>query len=169
MEAKIQVLVGPIAAGKSSYCKNAARKGYITVNDDAVINLVHGGDYTLYDKSLKILYKSIENNIIGIALAMNRTVVVDRGLNVSVHGRRRWLALAKSFDVPCEAIVFKKEKPSIHAKRRYNSDSRGHTYEYWLKAAQFHNSIFDKPSRLEEGFAAIHKISWKEIMGGKVI
>jgi dephospho-CoA kinase len=77
---KIQVLVGMIASGKSTYAKNAARRGVICVNDDAVVNLVHADDYTLYDKSLKILYKSIENHIISMALAMSRTVLVDRGL-----------------------------------------------------------------------------------------
>jgi len=53
---KIQILVGMIASGKSTYSKHAARLGFIVVNDDAIVNAVHGEDYTLYDKKLKLLW-----------------------------------------------------------------------------------------------------------------
>jgi len=168
MMPKLQVLVGMIASGKSTYCKNAARAGALCVNDDAIVNMLHGDDYTLYDKALKVLYKTVENQVIGTALALGRTVIVDRGLNVSVTGRKRWLALARSFDVPCEALLFKNEGPSVHARRRADNDLRGHDYAYWLKVANTHNALFIAPS-LEEGFEAIHPVSWQEIGEGKVI
>jgi predicted kinase len=165
---KLQVLVGPIASGKSTYARAAAKSGVICMNDDAIVNMLHADDYTLYDKSLKVLYKSVENHIIGTALAMQRVVMVDRGLNVSVRGRKRWIALANSFDVPCEAIVFKNEGPEVHAQRRAHMDSRGHTFEYWLRVANRHQSEYVEPT-LEEGFSAIHTISFDEIQEGKVI
>ena len=165
---KLQVLVGMIASGKSTYAKHAARRGVICLNDDAVVNLLHADDYTLYDKGLKLLYKTVENHIIGTALAMRRTVIVDRGLNVSVWGRRRWLALAKSFDVPCEALVFKNEGPHVHARRRADSDSRGHDLAYWLDVAQAHHDSYSTPTKAE-GFDNIHSITWEEIKEGKVI
>ncbi len=77
--AKIQVLVGMIAAGKSSYCRNAARTGIICMNDDVIVNMLHGDDYTLYNKQLKAFYKSIDNHIVVSALLMDRTIIVDRG------------------------------------------------------------------------------------------
>jgi predicted kinase len=168
MKAKIQCLVGMIASGKSTYARNAARQGVICMNDDAIVNMLHADDYTLYDKSLKVLYKSIENQIIGTALAMKRPVLVDRGLNVSVEGRKRWLALAKSFDVSCEAIVFKNEGPEVHAKRRTKSDARGHDYGYWLGVASMHYAAYVEPE-LSEGFSKVHYISFEEIQQGKVI
>lgn len=165
---KLQVLVGPIASGKSTYARSAAKNSVICMNDDAIVNMLHADDYTLYDKRLKVLYKSIENHIIGTALAMDRIVMVDRGLNVSVRGRKRWIALANSFDVPCEAIVFKNEGPEVHAQRRTHSDSRGHPFEYWLRVAKRHQSEYKEPT-VEEGFSAIHFISFDEIQEGKVI
>jgi len=165
---KLQVLVGMIASGKSTYARNAARQGALCMNDDAIVNMLHADDYTLYKKELKILYKSVENHVIGTGLAMNKVVLVDRGLNVSLRGRQRWLALAKSFDVPCEAIVFKNDGPETHARRRANADARGHPFEYWLRVAERHNSLYIVPT-VEEGFDAVHHISFDEIQSGKVV
>lgn len=164
---KLSILVGPIASAKSTYAQNAAKAGYLCLNDDSIVNMVHADNYTLYDKNLKILYKTIENQIISMGLALNRPVLIDRGLNSNVNGRNRWLALAKSFDVPCEAVVFKNEGPEVHAKRRAEHDSRGHSYEYWLKVATFHQTNYVEPS-LEEGFDKIYYISFEEVKSGKV-
>lgn len=165
---KIQVLVGMIASGKSTYAKNAAKTGVLCVNDDAIVNMLHADDYTLYDTKLKTLYKSLENQVIGTVLSMGRTVLVDRGLNCSAEGRERWLALAKSFDVPCEAILFSNDGPAVHAKRRTESDSRGHDYSYWFRVANVHHAAFKVPL-VEEGFSKVHLISFGEIQQGKVI
>jgi predicted kinase len=168
MSGKMQVLCGMIASGKSSYCKNAALQGGIIMNDDAIVNLLHAGNYSLYDKSLKILYKTTDNHIIGMALAMNKTVLVDRGLNIDAAGRRRWVALAKSFDVPVEALCFVNEGPEIHAQRRFNSESRGHSLDYWTKVAMFHNAKYQEPSK-EEGFDEIHYINFSMISDGHTV
>lgn len=159
---KVQVLCGMIASGKSTYCQNVAKTGAICVNDDAIINMVHSDNYALYDKNLKILYKSIENQAIVTALALGRTVVIDRGLNCNPSGRKRWIALAKSLDVCCEAVAFKNEGPLVHANRRNNSDSRGRDLDYWLRVANIHNAEYVEPST-EEGFDSVRHITWEEI------
>lgn len=164
---KIQVLCGMIASGKSTYSKNATKAGALCVNDDAIVNMLHADQYTLYNKELKLLYKSIENHAISNGLALGRTIIIDRGLNISIRGRKRWIALAQSFDVPCEAIIFQNEGPIAHAQRRSLSDARGHSYEYWLNVANDHNDIFVEPS-LDEGFDFIHYITFDEIKKGKV-
>lgn len=164
---KIQVLVGMVASGKSSYCRNAAKQGVICMNDDAIVNMLHGENYTLYDPKLKLLYKSIENHVIATSLAMGRIVAVDRGLNIDARGRARWVSLAKSFDVPCEAILFHKDTPEIHAKRRTQSDARNRTYDYWLSVARNHSARHVEPTT-EEGFTAIHYVSFEDIQAGKV-
>lgn len=165
---KLQVLVGMIASGKSTYARSAAKKGVICMNDDAIVNMLHADDYTLYNKELKVLYKSIENHVIGTGLAMNKIVLVDRGLNVSINGRRRWLALANSFDVICEAIVLQNEGPEVHARRRFETDSRGHPYAYWERVAKIHDSLWAKPT-VEEGFSAVHEITFDDIKQGRLI
>ena len=119
-------------------------------------------------RNSELLYKSVENTIISMALVYNRPVLVDRGLNVSLRGRKRWLALAKSFDVPCEAIVLEKAPAKIHAERRYKSDNRCRTYDYWLEVAQVHESLYVEPT-IEEGFNKVHHLLWEDIAKGKVI
>lgn len=165
---KIQILIGPIASGKSTYCKNAAKHGVLSMNDDAVINLLHANDYTLYDKDLKKLYKSIETSIVSLGLCSGRVMIIDRGVNVSRNSRKRWIELAKSYDVPCSAIVFPKESPEVHAERRAKNDGRGYGYEYWLEVAKKHDSVYNEPC-MEEGFDLIDKISFKYILDGWVM
>jgi len=162
------LLCGMVASGKSSYCRNAARDGWVVINDDAIVNMLHAGDYTLYDKKLKILYKTLENSAVCTALAMGKSVLVDRGLNISPRGRSRWLSLARSFDIPCEALVFENEGPTVHAHRRAETDSRGHPLEYWIRVAETHNSIYSVPT-IEEGFSAVHTISFKDVQAGRIL
>lgn len=164
---KLQILIGMIASGKSSYCRNAAKNGVICMNDDAIVNMLHGDDYTLYSKELKTFYKSIENHIAATALLIGRSIVVDRGLSNTIRARRRWIALAKSFDIPCEAIVFKKEEPEVHARRRFESDPRGYDYDYWFRVATEHSKNYESPS-LVEGFDNIHNVSFSDIKLGKI-
>jgi predicted kinase len=165
MAGKMQVLVGMIASGKSSYARNAARCGALVVNDDAIVNLVHGGEYTLYDQNLKVLYKSIESHIVNMASALNRKVLVDRGLNVSVKARQRWVSLARSLDMSCVAMVFENEGPEVHAKRRTDHDARGLAYEYWLKVASLHHAAWEVPTQ-EEGFDAVDHVSFDMVSRG---
>ena len=128
--------------------------GAIVVNDDAIVTMLHGGDYTLYNKQLKPLYKSIEDHIIHLGVISGKDVIVDRGLNISIDGRRRFIALAKSLDVKIRAVVFTRESPEIHAKRRFDHDNRGRPYEYWLEAAKHHDAVYQYPTK-EEGFDEI--------------
>lgn len=157
--AKLQLLIAMVASGKSFYATKAAKTGIICLNDDAIVSMLHGGNYTDYDKQLKTLYKAVEHTIIDMAIAMNRTVLIDRGLNISRKARKRFLAIADSLDVECEALWFENEGPEIHAKRRFESDNRNHTFEYWLKVSEYHNSQWEEPG-LEEGFSKITKLDW---------
>lgn len=152
--AKIIVLVGQIASGKSTYSRMLAQRGCVIVNDDAIVSAVHGGDYALYNKSFKPLYKSVENHIAATALAMKRNVVVDRGVNIRRDSRARWVSLAKSFDVECEAVVFPMETPIIHAYRRFTHDPRGHDVIYWHQVARSHADDYVEPDATE-GFSTI--------------
>jgi predicted kinase len=150
----IVLLVGCISSGKSTWSRKRASEGWITINDDNIITLLHGGDYTLYNKALKPFYKSIESHILHMAVAMGLNVIVDKGVNISRRARSRWIALAKSLDTPIEARVFPKFSPEIHAKKRFESDARGKSYKDWLEAAQKHEKEYEIPT-VKEGFTRI--------------
>lgn len=157
----IEVLCGMIASYKSTWAKKRAKEGWIIINDDSLVNAVHGGNYTLYSKALKPLYKSIEDHILHTAIAMGKDVVIDRGLDISTGSRKRWVAIAKSLDTPIQAIVFKVETPEIHAERRVKSDARGYDYQYWLDVARAHFTRWDDPTE-SEGFDEVWHMSAEE-------
>lgn len=152
----IYVLVGPIASGKSTYCKRKAQEGALIVNDDSIVNALHADQYGAYDKDLKPLYKSLEMSIIAYAVAVNRDVVVDRP-SYKRTTRRRYIEMAHSIDAEVTAIIFENFGPEVHAKRRFESDSRGYTYEGWLRVAKEHESLRE-PVDVHEGFDHIEYI-----------
>jgi predicted kinase len=157
----IELLCSTISSGKSTYANQKAEDGYIIINDDAIVNAVHGGNYKLYNKELKPLYKSIEDHILHTAVAMNKNVIIDRGVNTTIKSRKRWVALANCLDTDIVAIRFPIWEPEVHAKLRTYSDSRGHDYEYWLMVANKHLKDWQEPT-IEEGFKQIKIYEWKD-------
>jgi len=127
----IEILIGTIASGKSSYCNKRAEQGAIIINDDA---------YSISD--------------IQSAIKLGKDVVIDKALSLTSKSRKRWIGVANSFDVPVQATVFKFALPYEHARRRYNSDNRGLDFVHWWNVALQHSSIYEEP-RLEEGFDLI--------------
>jgi predicted kinase len=167
MTQHVQILVGPVASGKSTYSRNAAQRGMVIVNDDAIVMAIHAGHYQLYDQSAKPLYKAVENTILQTAVALGRSVVVDRGTNNRPDSRRRWIGLAHSLDLPVVAVVFPDEGPEVHARRRFESDGRGASYEEWLKVAQHHADVGEPVNFYsDEGFDEVVTVQWPDVQNG---
>lgn len=151
----IKVLIGNIAAGKSTFCKKEAKQGSIIVNDDSIVMAVHGGNYKLYKEELKPLYKAVENQIIISAITLGKDVLIDRALNLQPKARRRFIGLAHSLDTKVSAIIFPFQLPTEHAYRRVTKDDRGLSYETWLEVAHKLNDQYVRPTK-EEGFDEIY-------------
>lgn len=154
----VEILVGPIASGKSTYARQRAQDGAIVVNDDAIVLAVHGGDYSLYDPQLKPLYKAVEIAIATTALAMGRDVVIDRGCNMTIESRRRWVGLAHSFDAVAEAVIFPFTDSLTNAQRRMAHDSRGITGEDWMRVYHEQEQEYQPPTTAE-GFDRVQDIA----------
>lgn len=150
----MEILVGPIASGKSSYCKSKAKQDYLIVNDDAIVNMLHAEIYTKYSKELKPLYKQIENTIIYTGFSLNRSIIIDRP-NFKRETRIRYINIARSIGIKnIYCIRFKDEGLEEHSSRRFNSDSRGYSKEYWESVYRYQKSKFEEPS-LSEGYKEI--------------
>ncbi len=149
----MEVLIGMIASGKSTYCQKRAAQGAIIVNDDAITMAFHGGDQKLYSVGLKPLYKAIEHTAITMAITMGRDVIVDRPCMERLT-RARYLGIGRAFDTEIRAILFPMQEPSAHARRRADHNSRGHTYEQWLKVANKQFADYRAPTK-DEGFDLI--------------
>lgn len=149
----VEILIGMTASGKSSYATKRAKAGAITINDDAIVKVLHGGDYLLYSKGLKPLYKHVEMAILSMAVSFGRPVVIDRPCLKKLT-RARYIGIARSFDVPVRAVLFPMRTPSQHAQWRVDNDPRGHSYDQWLRVAEQQFEEYEAPS-LDEGFENI--------------
>lgn len=154
----IELLCGMIASGKSTYSKRRAREGAVIVNDDSIVMAVHAGQYDLYDESFKPIYKGIETNMVMLALAAGKDVVIDRPCE-SAKTRQRYVSLGHAFGVEVVCVVFDKDTAAVHAIRRFESDARGMSLETWLFVAESHERLFEHPSQ-EEGFDRLIYHHW---------
>jgi len=149
------ILVGTIASGKSTYAKEKAQEGFLVLNDDSIVTMLHGGNYNLYEKKLKPIYKSIENSIVSSVLSAGRDIIIDRGVNITRKSRKRWIGIASAFDVESHAIVFPFKELEVHVEQRMK-DPRGLSYEEWMEAVRRHIKEYEVPF-VEEGFK---KVKW---------
>lgn len=147
---RMEILVGPIASGKSTYARSKAAAGALVVCDDDIIIAVHGGDYGMYHETFKPLYCNIEAAIITHAAMIHRTVIIDTGGRTRSK-RARFAALGRSLGFEVGVILFPWASASEHARRRMASDPRGMTYDDWLRVALAHERQFQPVDPVVEG------------------
>jgi predicted kinase len=158
--AKVEVLAGMISSGKSTYAAQRAEDGAIVINGDAIVLAVHGGDYSLYDDSIKSLYKTVGLAIFSHAAALGRDVVVDQTC-LTRKTRATWVNLARQFGLDSVVVEFEQFEPDIHARRRMSADSRGYTYEQWKSVAQRHHEEYE-PVLKNEGYDSYELKEWND-------
>lgn len=155
----LYVLVGNVASGKSTYCREVAGqlgRSNIIVNDDAIVAALHGGITNTYYPNLRALYKSVQREAIVTGLLLGCNVFVD-STNVTVRRRHKLIELARDCGARAGAVVFARLAPQQHAERRFKHDSRGYTLESWLKVAELCESEYE-PVTNGEGFRDIVNI-----------
>lgn len=145
-----ELLIGPPACGKSTFSAQRAQQGALITNDDATVTALHGGDYKLYNRKLKKLYKAHELLTMTMGAAIGADVVIDR-TNMTRAMRARYVSFAKSIDVPIVAITFTIADAAEHARRRAKHDGRGYEQGYWHRVCAEMLAAYEPP-RLDEGF-----------------
>lgn len=133
----IQVLIGMIGSGKTTYARERAKQGAIVVCHDSLTESLHA-EYR-YEQGLREFYRDIEAFIVKRAVREWRRVVIDR-THLTRESRQRWVELARSLHVEIEAVVFPGLGAETHARNRFNSDARGRTFETWLGVARHHEA-----------------------------
>lgn len=165
---KLEVLVGMIGSGKSSYALRRADEGALVVCHDELTQMLHGGAYR-YEQGLRGCYRQMEERLAACALYEGRDVVIDR-THLTRESRKRWLdfrrervAVMNSFrddPAPVElsivAVAFPISSPEDHAMRRYLGGHRGRSHAEWLRVARHHAAQADaEPLSDDEGFDEI--------------
>jgi predicted kinase len=161
---KLEVLVGMICSNKSVYARKRADAGALVVCHDSLTQGLHGGAYR-YEQGLRECYRRMEEDIAEAALDAGRDVIVDR-THLTMESRKRWIEFAGHYDILVNfgrgpmtkviAVVFPVEAPEVHARRRFEADPRGRSYDEWLSVARHHHEQWQaNPLNLSEGFAEI--------------
>lgn len=146
----IDILYGPIASGKSTYASYKAQTGAIVANDDAIITAIHGGDYGLYDKELKPIYKAAKTAIIVHAVDAGKDVVVD-ATHLRLNTRYKIVQLATTLGASCRIVVFRDGVflGADDGRRRYKADPRGYSLASWIMTGKRHAQIVEHPTEEE--------------------
>lgn len=138
----IEVLVGMIASGKSTYARRRADEGALVVSHDDLTRMLHA-EYR-YEHALRDLYRRMEEEVARLAILSGKDVVIDR-THLSRESRKRWVRFANwphfaEWARPAiVAIVFPVEHPDVHARRRFEADPRGRPLGQWHEVAYHHH------------------------------
>ncbi len=149
---KIEVLIGMIASGKSTYARTRADAGALIVAHDDLTAMLHGR--YRFEPGLRACYRSMEQWIVHDGLAAGRDVVIDR-THLTRESRARWVAFARNHyrDVRVVAVAFRILHPAEHAARRFGADPRGRSFDDWLGVAMHHHAqAVAEPLSDDEGF-----------------
>lgn len=166
---RVDVLVGMIGSGKSSYAHKRADEGALVISHDGLTEMLHG--CYRYEAGLRDCYRTMEQELVRAALYHNRGAVIDR-THLTRESRARWVhilrmekqtALAmRNTELLIIAVAFPIELPGVHASRRALDDPRGRPYEDWLKVATHHHEqAMTDPLSEDEGFDRIEVGEWR--------
>jgi predicted kinase len=150
---KLEILVGMIASGKSTYARKRADEGALVISHDDLTEMLHAR--YRYEPGLRDCYVEMLKALARVALGHGRDLVVDR-THLTREARRVWIEFAGAFGVPIVAVVFPIESPVVHARRRFSADPRGRPCEEWLEVAIYHHGqATADPIDESEGFDEI--------------
>jgi hypothetical protein len=168
---QLEVLVGMIASGKSTYARSRADAGAMVVCHDDLTQMLHAR--YRYEQVDRDLYRQCEDMIAFQSLVWGHDTVIDR-THLTVESRKRWLTFAAITNLSLQhrgmpsitliAVVFPIEAAAIHAERRWATDSRGRPLNEWLDVARHHEAQHQaepitRDGLLREGFDSVIRFS----------
>lgn len=139
----LELLVGSIASGKSTWTRMRADQAWLTVNNDTLVRSMHGGEYA-WDLQVPGLVELLAEQIITAAAAASRSVIVDN-TNRTRQQRAAIVRHGREMGMQVKIVLFPRESAEVHAERRFRSDPRGCTYEYWLEVARKIETEWEDP------------------------
>ena len=155
----IELLIGMIGSGKSSYARRRADQGCLCVNHDELTRMLHGGR-PRYEPGLRQCYAEMLGHLMVSAFEAGRDIVIDR-THLTRESRKFWVDLGRYLGIEVVAVTFPIHDAELHARRRYDADPRDRTLEEWRFVARHHaEQAAAEPLGDDEGFARIYDVSW---------
>jgi predicted kinase len=153
-DVSIEMLVGTIGAGKSTYARERAKEGSAVVCHDDIVSMVHG--CYRYESFKSLMYYRMMEEVIKVAFVHGYYCVVLDGTHLTRKARARWIEFGMENRYPVCATTFPLEDPEVHARRRFESDPRGRSLYHWTQVAKEQaQKTLHEPVRLDEGFKVI--------------
>jgi hypothetical protein len=163
---KLEVLIGMIASGKSTYARARADAGALVICHDDLTEMLHAR--YRYEAELRDMYRAMMTELAELALLAGRDVVIDR-THLTRESRAVWVSFRKEWDVrqgdessqwaPVElvGVTFPTDLPERHALRRWRENNRGRTYDVWLDVTRHHagQAAAEPFDAIGEGFDAV--------------
>lgn len=158
----LEILIGMIASGKSTYALRRAKEGALVISHDALTAMLHA-EYR-YEQGKRELYRYMENLLARAALQDGHDVVIDR-THLTLESRQRWISFLSGQDwYQIKAIVFPIESPEEHVRRRMASDPRGRPEYEWLQVARHHYAqAMAEPFSTDEGISSVLLVDCKRV------
>lgn len=150
---RLVLLVGNIGTGKSTIASKYAKRGYVIINNDDIVNMIHGGEYGLYNFEINHVYKSVTNAILKSAMKLNQNIVIDRTL-MSKNDRKFYIDIAKKNNYTVKCIDFGPGNQESLNRRCQEKSNRGTTSKTWEIVHNKFYRIYEKPE-YSEGFYLI--------------
>jgi adenylate kinase family enzyme len=150
----IELLVGMIGSGKSTYARSHADRGSLVVCHDDLTAMLHA-EYR-YEPGRREMYRQMEQELVRVAIDHYCFhVIIDR-THLTTESRVRWINFGLEINVPVIARCFPIYEPEVHAIRRFKADPRGRSLDEWIGVARHHaNQARREPIRPDEGFKEV--------------
>ncbi len=147
---EIQILVGNIASGKSTYCKKHFND-FIILSCDALRYMI-GADHYIYNVCLEpILQKAILDMYVAFQIC-GKNIIIDE-TNVSMLNRKLFIK-KKKLGYRIKAIVFPRLDMKKSVMRRLCNNHGNTKQAIWEDVWNRFDSRYEEPM-LEEGFDEI--------------
>lgn len=152
---EIQILVGNIGAGKSTFCKQKVKEGYVILSKDDIRYSIGAGDY-IFNLEYEPIIHSIAMSMAINFMAIGVNVIIDE-TNMDKASRYHYLHFATTYGYKKTAIVFKKLSMKESVRRRLQSNHGKTAKAVWEEVWKRKNSAYERPNK-KEGFDKILKL-----------
>jgi len=151
MKPKLIIVVGNIGAGKSTVCRELAKKGYRVLSRDALRYMVGGGEY-VFDLKLEPTIAMAHDAMFEAFVQAQEDIVIDE---TSVQPDRRWELIEATYSQPWHYHFTALEMPRLSKKesvdRRMQNSHGGIARKVWEGVWDKFDRLYVAPKK-SEGF-----------------
>jgi predicted kinase len=147
----VTILVGTIAAGKSTLCRDKRDIAQFSRDELRKIFAAEVGKEYIYDLFIeKRIDKMIKAAFESLLYLGVKDIIIDE-TNITIEDRKYFITKAKEFGYVVKAIVFPDLGEDIHVERRLSNNHGDVSEQKWREVYREKKERYEEPTK-EEGF-----------------